>query len=95
MILMHLLIESLFSLLGLLELCLVFDCGSLYLLSSVTGEKLCDNRWGIPDLIQPSQFSSDKSISQCESDKLSFEVDAINTGTNMQRTRAYGMLSPK
>ncbi|KAL6081478.1 hypothetical protein STEG23_026372 [Scotinomys teguina] len=42
MFLMHLLIES-FSLFGLLELCLVFGCGSLYLLLSVIGEKLCDD----------------------------------------------------
>ncbi|KAL6037354.1 hypothetical protein STEG23_026657, partial [Scotinomys teguina] len=31
------------SLTGLLELCLVFDCGSLHLLPSVIGEKLCDD----------------------------------------------------
>ncbi|KAL6080900.1 hypothetical protein STEG23_018059, partial [Scotinomys teguina] len=45
MILMHLLIESLLSLppTGLLELCLVFGCGSLHLPPSVTGEKLCDD----------------------------------------------------
>ncbi|KAL6062193.1 hypothetical protein STEG23_034410, partial [Scotinomys teguina] len=35
------------SLTGLLKLNLVFGCGSLHLLLSVTGERLYDDNWGI------------------------------------------------
>ncbi|KAL6046226.1 hypothetical protein STEG23_000391, partial [Scotinomys teguina] len=56
----HSTIESLFSSTGFLDLHLVFGCGSLDLLPSVIGEKLCDDKvftdlitGGLPKACQP------------------------------------------